>query len=66
MSLPFGCVKSPFSTPVRSALLNWESKTAGDEAVDLLFAKIYFLMAGRLWGCYDLVKGFSKSRARER
>lgn len=57
MSSPFGCVKSPFSTPVRSALLNWESKTAGDEAVDLLFAKIYFLIAGRLCGWYDLVKG---------
>lgn len=47
-SLPFGWVKSPFSTPVRSALLNWLSKTAVDVAVVLLFAKIYFLIAGRL------------------
>jgi hypothetical protein len=46
--LPFGWVKSPFSTPVRSALLNWESKTAVDVVAVLLLAKIYFLMAGRL------------------
>lgn len=54
-TVPFGCVKSPFSTPVRKALLNWESNTAAVAAVDLLFANMYFLMAGRLCGRCGLV-----------
>lgn len=60
--VPFGCVKSPFSTPVRKALLNWESNTAAVAAVDLLFANMYFLMAGRLRGRCGLVICWMKKR----
>lgn len=47
-SAPFGCVKSPFSTPVFKALLNSESNWVSDVTVMLLFALTYFLIACRL------------------
>lgn len=45
---PLGCVKSPESTPALMLRLNCESKTLVDEALMLLFASTYFLMACRL------------------
>ena len=48
-------MKSPFSTPVRIARLNWVSKTAEEAVAVLLLAKMYFLIAGRL-ETNDLVK----------
>ena len=44
-SVPFGCVKSPFSAPVWIARLNWVLKIAGVAAAVLLLARMYFLIA---------------------
>ena len=42
---PLGCVKSPFSTPERKALLNCESNVAGMPMALAWLAWMYFLSA---------------------
>ena len=58
--VPFGCAKSPFSTPDLIALLNWVSKTASEDARFLWLALRYFLREGRLCVTIGLARSPSK------
>lgn len=66
LDIPFGCAKSPFSTPDLIALLNWVSKTASEDARFLWLALRYFLSEGRLRATIELARLSIKEDAWEK